>query len=364
MGKVILPFGASAGPDGGDGLDDNIYTFEGWRKFVNRPPATPPARLTRAQYEALSAKERKVYDEARKTYTMRFGPLNTVMLDLAKQCIKEQAEVNLRAPRDEVKVGVVIDGHATLGKSTMAKAVARQFELTIRKQATFPDEEARHLFIPVVHVTLLRDTTPKAMAQAICDYLHVPLRGRATEHQMVQAIYRAVERHTILLFVVDDIHFLKARSENGRETSNFLKSLMSLTGATFVYVGVNVEEMGIFQEDGEATLDGSQTASRFIHLPIPPFGKGSADWIKLLRSIDDHLILLDHEPGTLEQHATLLYNRTGGSLGPLMNLVRRTAFQAVGHHEKIDAASLRTARMDYKSTRDGNLDGDDSEGKA
>ena len=63
----------------------------------------------------------------------------------------------------------------------------------------------------------------------------------------MQAIYQAVERHTILLFVVDDIHFLRVRSKSGQETSNFLKSLMSLTGATFIYVGVDVEQMGVLR---------------------------------------------------------------------------------------------------------------------
>lgn len=355
MGRVILPYGSPPDADG-NATDDNIYTYEGWRAYVHRAAPTRPARLSRAEYQALSGAERQTHDEARRSYIMQFGPLNTPMLDMAKRCIRDQVAANLRALRDQVKVGVVIDGNANLGKTTMAKAIARQFELNMRETAIFPDEEADHQFIPVVHVTLQRDTTPKAMAQAICNFLHVPLRGRETEHQLVEAIYTAVRRHTILLFVVDDIHFLRVRSKSGQETSNFLKSLMTLTGATFVYVGVAVEEMGIFQEQGGATLATSQTASRFIHLPIPPFAKNADTWIRLLRAVEGHLPLLDHEPGTLEQCATLLYSRTGGDVGPLMNLVRRTAFNAVGHREQIDADSLSSAWMDYRSTMEGSLD--------
>ncbi|WP_104990668.1 ATP-binding protein [Deinococcus sp. NW-56] len=359
MTGIILPFGPPQG-DGEDAQGDNIYTYDGWRAFVNRPVPTPPPAMTRALYEALPREGRELYDETRRTYIMQFGPINTPMLDVAKQVIKEQVDANVRAPLDQVKTGVIIDGHANLGKTTMVKAIARQFERSIRARTSFAGPEAEHLFIPVVHVTLQRDTTPKAMAQAICHYLHVPLRGRETEHQLVQAIHEAVRRHRILLFVVDDIHFLRVRSKSGQETSNFLKSLMSLTGATFVYVGVGVEELGILQEHGP-TLATSQTASRFIHLPIPPFEKGSDAWTRLLRAVEGHLALLDQEPGTLEKHAALLFGRSGGSVGPLMNLLRKAALQAVGGQERIGAQALRQARMDYKSMMDGSLEEGGSE---
>lgn len=359
MTGIILPFGPPQGDDE-NAQGDNIYTYDGWRAFVNRPPLISPGLLPRAMYEGLTAESRRSYNETRRTYIMQFGPLNTPMLKDVKDVIKEQLYANVRAPRDQVKVGVIIDGHANLGKTTMIKAIARQFELTIRKDTGFESAEAEHLFIPVVHVTLQRDTTPKAMAQAICQYLHVPLRGRETEHQLVQAIYQAVNRHRIALFVVDDIHFLRVRSKSGQETSNFLKSLMSLTGATFIYVGVGVEEMGILEEQG-GTLATSQTASRFIHQPIPAFEKGDDLWKDFLRKIEKHLPLLDQTPGTLEKYADLLYNRTGGSVGPLMNLLRKAALKAVGGLERIDRPALLQAHMDYKSMMNGSLEG--KEGK-
>ena len=359
MTGIILPFGPPQG-DGENAQGDNIYTYDGWRAFVKRPVATPPLPMTRALYGQLPPQGRRLYDETRKTYIMQFGPLNTPMLDEVKTAIKDQADANLRAPRDQVKVGVIIDGHANLGKTTMVKTIARQFELTIRKQASFESAEAEHLFIPVVHVTLQRDTTPKAMAEAICHYLHVPLRGSKTENQLVQAIYEAVERHRILMFVIDDIHFLRVRSKSGQDTSNFMKSLMSRTGATFVYVGVGVEDMGILQEQGD-TLATSQTASRFIHMPVSAFEKGSDHWKLFLRKIEGHLMLLDHTPGTLEKYADLLYNRTGGSVGPLMNLLRKAALQAVGGVERIDRRALLRALMDYKSMMNGNLEGEEDE---
>ncbi|AIZ44602.1 hypothetical protein QR90_05100 [Deinococcus radiopugnans] len=349
MGRLLLPFQAPSGED------QNIYTYEGWRAYVDAPTLEPPPGKTRDAYEALSPDARSRYDEARRSYIMRSSPINTPDMQMVKLAIKEQMEANIRAPRHQVKVGLIVDGHANLGKTTIAKAVGRQFERSVRNPQTVPDVGARDLFIPVVHVTLQRDTTPKGMAQAICDYLHILHRRDTTEPVLVQAIYRAVERHNILLFVVDDIHFLQARSRGGQETSNFLKSLMSLTGATFVYVGIDVEQMGVLQEHGTLSLASSQTASRFIRLPVRPMEKGSKHWEALLRSVEGHLPLLDQEPGTLERYANLLYGRTGGSIGALMNLLRTTALQAVGGKECLGHQELRAARMDYRSTMEGNL---------
>ena len=361
MGRVILPSRPNLG-----GVDGNIYSYEGWRAYINTPPTPRPSPLTRAEYQALSAPEQRSYDEARRRYIMNFGPLATPALDHVKRVFKHHVTADLYAPRHQIKTAFVVDGYANLGKSTLAKTIARQFELSQRMEATFPDEQARDEFIPVVHVTLRRHTTPKALAEQICNYLHIPLRTRRlrerpggeeekpprkTESQLVDLIYRAVNRHDILLFVIDDIHFLSLHTADGREISKFIKSLMSSTGATFLYIGVDVEQMGFLQENGELTLDTSQTAARTIHLPIRPFKKGSRQWSALIRKAESHLPLLDHEPGTLERHAALLHNLTTGTMGSFMNLIRKTAVAAVGTTERIDQASLRRATLDYRATR-------------
>jgi len=72
--------------------------------------------------------------------------------------------------------------------------------------------------------------------------------------------------------------------------------------------------------------------------------------------VEGHLTLLAQEPGTLERHADLLYGRTGGSMGALMNLLRITALQAVGGKEYLDHQALRAAHMDYRSTMEGSLE--------
>lgn len=352
MTGIILPFDRTDT----EPLWQGIYTYEGWREYVNAPQLEKPRLPTLQEYRALPEMEREALDLERMRYALGFGPLKTPALEKVSKVVKNELRVNLGAPADQVKGGVVIDGHASYGKTTIAKTIARQYELMIRSKARFADASARDLFIPVVHVTLQRNTSPKAMALAVCRYLNVPLRGRETEDDLVRAIYDAVPRHRILMFVIDDIHFLRARSKEGQETSNFLKSLMSLTGATFLYVGIDVEKMGILQEHGVASLVSSQTASRFKRAPVLPFGKEDSAWRSLLRKIEGQLCLLDQTPGTFEGCYKLIYNRTGGSIGTLMNLMRNAAVEAIGGTERITVDDLRSVDLDYAATKQGGLE--------
>lgn len=347
--------GSSSGQPGTQDRWQTIYTREGWSAYVNAPTPVGPRVLKRDEYEALEEAARRQYDFERRKYIMNSGPIMTPAVSEALGCARGLLEANILAPVNQVKTGIVIDGHANLGKTTVATVVARQFERWIRKEENYqPVVKSRDLFLPVVHLTLLHDTSPKSMAEAICKYLGVPLRGRETESQLVDAIFVAVQQHDIKLFVVDDIHFLRVRSKNGQETSNFMKSLMTLTGATFIHVGVDVEQMGFLQEHGAVTLASSQTASRFIHIPIRPFDREDQDWRALIDSVEARLPLLDHEPGSLGKLYRSLYDSTGGMMGSFMHLVRTAAFRAVGRAERLDRAGLTSVRRDYLAETTGN----------
>ncbi|MGX9687364.1 ATP-binding protein [Deinococcus wulumuqiensis] len=352
MTGIILP---GDGP-GGQMPEQGIYTYEGWRQYVAAPTLERPVLPTLEEYRAMNAAQREAIDRERRRYVMGFGPLSTPAMQRVSEVLKKQLRVNLHVPADQVKVGVVIDGLASHGKTTIAKTVARQFERMIREKASFRDDRARDAFIPVVHVTLHPKMTPKSMAWEICHFLNVPVRGRETEQQLVSAIHEAVARHRILLFVIDDIHFLKGRSREGQELSDFLKSLMSRTGATFLYVGIDVESMGIMQDRGAVSLASSQTAARFVLQKVWPFEKEDRMWRVLLRDVEEHLCLLDQVPGTLEKCYRLIYNRTGGSIGTLMNLLRNAAEGAIGRTERITADDLRSVSLDYAASVQGSLE--------
>ena len=332
--------------------DDVIYTAEGWRSYVDQEPPEKPELLSPEEYQGLSSAEQGQYDERRRLYTMRFGVLTTPDLKLAHDRIWAQLQSNLYLPAHAVKVGALLDGYAGLGKTTIAKTFARRFEKYLVKIATFDTPADRDLFIPVVHVTLKGLTTAKGLAEAICKYLGITLRGRASEQQLVEAICEAVRRHNILLFVIDDIHFLDHRMKQNSNIANHLKALMSLTGATFLYVGIDCEKLGIFRDPGNNNPLASQAASRFLHQVVRPYKQAGVGWRKLIVTLESHLVLLNHEAGTLERLDSYLFHRTKGNIGSLMNLVQKAAFGVIGKEERLDKAILMATQLDYKASLD------------
>lgn len=331
--------------------DDDIYTYEGWRKYRDRVSPQKPDLLSEDEYTALDNDAQHEYDERRRLYIMRFPSITTPDLKLAHDRMWGQFQSNLYSPPDTVKVGAMIDGYAGLGKTIIAKTFARKFERAVLKTARFTTPRDRDEFIPVVHVTLKGNTTPKGLAQAICRYLAISLRGRPSEQELVDAIFVAVKKHNVLLFVFDDIHFLDPKHDHSDITSH-LKALMSLSGKTFLYVGIDCEKMGIFKDPGNNNPLASQTATRFVHQVVRPFRKNDKSWRVLLKSTEPHLILLNHTPGSLEKISGYLFKRTQGNLGSLMNLLQKGAFLAIGGHEGLDRPYLDGVQIDYRASID------------
>jgi AAA domain len=335
----------------------SLVTLPGWRGYVGWKKPDRPPTLSVEAYAALEPPAKGAYDEARKLYTMRFGPLQTKEFGQAHQDLWAQLQANVYAPRHQVKVGGVIDGHALLGKTTIAKTLGRRFELWLRQQAVFDSPDDEHQFIPVVYVTLGGDTTPRALNLAICEFLGLPLpRGHQTEAMLTHAIRDAVDRHRIFLMIVDDIHFLRPNrhSKELDKISDHLKGLMSMTGASFLYAGIDCEDIGLFKDPRQPSARGSQTGGRFIHCKVKPFEKGSADWRKLIRTVESHLVLLGHQKGTLARLHRYLYNRTQGSIGSLMTLIQKAALAALGKSEAITKALLDSIKLDYNADSNGN----------
>jgi len=287
---------------------------------------------------------------------MRFGVIATPDLTLAHDQMWEQLQSNLYLPTDVVKHGAVLDGYAGLGKTTIVKTFARKFEKHVVKLAEFTTPGARDSFIPVVHVTLKGLTTSKGLAESICKFLGITSRGHYGEQQLLDAICDAVRRHNILLFVIDDVHFLNPRSKNNSNIVNHLKALMSITGATFLYVGIDCEKLGIFMDSANGNLESSQLAVRCQHQFMRPFPKTGGNWRRLINAIEAHLVLLDHEPGTLERHEKYLFKRTKGNIGSLINLIRKAAFKAIGGGESLDKIILEATKLDYKASLETKLE--------
>jgi hypothetical protein len=82
--------------------------------------------------------------------------------------------------------------------------------------------------------------------------------------------------------------------------------------ATFIYAGIDLITSDLF-----AGHMGRQIKARMIVHEMSPYGYGSQvqrdEWTELVLGLEGLLPLAKHREGSLEEHATYLYDRTGGS---------------------------------------------------
>jgi hypothetical protein len=139
----------------------------------------------------------------------------------------------------------------------------------------------------------------------------------------------ATAAHThVDLVLVDEIHNISLATRAGAEVSDTLKYFAKRLPATFVYAGLDVDEIGLF-----AGTRGRQIAGRFTLIPARPFDYGTTEqrdtWRGLVSTMEDSLRLHHHQPGALTGLDEYLYQRTSGMIGSLSQLVRGAAIMAI-----------------------------------
>ena len=82
------------------------------------------------------------------------------------------------------------------------------------------------------------------------------------------------------------------------------------------------------------------------------------EWVSVIRAMEECLVLYRHKPGSLVKLWAYLYDRTGGSICALSDLIREAAIEAVLSEdeaitrklmEEIDISEL--AQRHYKGTK-------------
>jgi hypothetical protein len=250
--------------------------------------------------------------------------------------------------------GLLIDGPATVGKSTLVKMIARKFELQLRDEhpERFIDQIGD--YVPVVYLSVPDAVTPKQISLALARYLHVPTKG--TKDDIDHVILKALRRCGTQLLIIDDLHFLDCGQREGRASNDHIKYLANHAPCTLVGTGIDLEDSPLLSEGGGAER-ATQTAGRFAHHKLAPFSVASkheaAEWIGVVKTLEDALVLFAHQPGSLaRQHWRYLHERTSGSIAALHNLIRLGAVRAVRTgQEAVTRDLLDGIRLDYTSER-------------
>lgn len=331
--------------------DYNLTTFEGWRALVEDIPRSRPAEVAADDLATMGAMEKLRYNEERAVWHANLGPYRTPAMLAAIDEIDIIVESN-RQDGDKVRSSAVLDAAPGLGKTTLAVDYAKVFH---RKQIALygPTTPRGSDRIPVAYIRLSGKTTMRSVNAMLCAFYGHPAadRGNATELGR-RAAACAAETATRLI-VIDDIHFMDPATRDGRDLANHLKWLANDFPATFLFVGVGIEERGLLGEGlGVAQLHMAQIARRWTRSTLLPFDlqddEGRAMWLSLLLAIELDIVLANKERGMV---ATELYEylfaRSTGHFASLMALVARGCRRAVQTgEERLTIELMNTVKND------------------
>lgn len=329
-----------------------LSTKEGWRdqlKLHSRERVKPEIP---SNWRVVSREEKERFNAARTEYHNSFGPVKTPALLELNERLLNLAATNLRTTSG-ARPGAVIDGLANRGKTTLLVYFGCEYELLLRDH--YGDRMAAKLgaeWHPVVYVSLNAQASVKGLNSSIANFYGALVSKHATTYQLTQTVVEHAQNCATTLFLVDDIHYLNLRHEGAREVTNHLKQLANETSATFVYAGIGLSETKLLTEgQPDDKVKYGQMRGRFAHFPMDAFEAdteiGRADWLRLVKSFEDELVLRKAHEGHCTNLSEYLYKRTRGVVGSLSNLLRRGAAIAIEDgSEKVTKRLLSRVKLD------------------
>lgn len=301
------------------------YTKESWNAWVARPGSyvTPEEMPTPRQYKNMGESAKSSFNRRRRQHLSDLVVVQTPALTK----IQDAALFTLIANEEEAlgsKVGIAISGPATMGKSTLTRDFARK--LTLEQRGGVPWFQTGPILAehhPVVIVTVPGKVTPKAISQRICHFLAIPYRASTTENELNVRISQHFAHCRVKLVIIDECQKIKGATTAGQEASEHLKDLADMSGATFMYVGVDLENSGLFGSRAE------HTSGRFSIHRLEPFANDMV-WRTVLAAFDNAIRLVEHRSGVLQnEFADVIWERTGGRMGPLAQLIKLASIRAI-----------------------------------
>jgi hypothetical protein len=182
-------------------------TKEEWRDYLDaEPPARPPMPSV-AAYEQMSDSARASFNRARNAHHSAGVLVRTPDIDRLHHELRRRLDVNRYQPAG-ARRGKVIDGPPNVGKSTLVKWFAANYELELRKNEH--DQFVRdggidyiRDYTPVVYVSVPAKATPKDLSIAIAEFLMVAYREAATKTTITYQVLKAMRIAGTELVIID-----------------------------------------------------------------------------------------------------------------------------------------------------------------
>lgn len=313
-------------------------TKEEWRAYLAARPPQRPAMPPLDRYVALGEVERERLNDQRDRYHSALALVRTGQMTALHRVMERRVRLNAHQAAG-ARRGIVLDGPPTVGKSTLVKLFAADFERRLRRREPekFADGYQKDGWLidytPVVYLTIPSQATPKDLSMALAGYMAMPLSAhRQTKTDITARVLEVMQRCGVQLVVIDDVHFMDLSLKEGKVVNDHLKYLANHTAATFIYTGVELKKSGLFLE-GSGGTRATQTSGRNSLHQLRPLGFRTAEqqreWAEVVLAFEQTLVLYRHRPGHLVKLAPYLFERTSGSICGLSDLIRESAIEAV-----------------------------------
>lgn len=229
-----------------------------------------------------------------------------------------------------VRRGAVLEGPATVGKSTTLWTFGRQLHRQL-VAAHGPLTPEGHEHLPVCYASLTGASTIKGLMTQLCTFYNATLPRHRTADELTGRFADHVRKCRTRLIIIDDLHFLRLWNDDGQRVNDHLKYLQSVLPATFLLCGIDLKGLGLFHDgqdrlpSARASAAAAQNSRRLRHFPVTPYRRADtaegATFAVLVASIERELLLARSQPQMLTRHADYLWRRCTGHIGSLMALI-------------------------------------------
>ncbi|OBK67158.1 AAA family ATPase [Mycobacterium colombiense] len=326
---------------------------EGFRERVESTGRVQPELLTARQLRALSEKALRQYNRERATWHANLPTIKTAQLAALYEDLHVIVASNLQ-DGDKAKGAIAIEGPAGVGKSTAILAFSGEFHrVQISDFGRFTENGNERW--PVCRVGMTGNTGMKDFNRAMLAFYNHAGTRRGTAADFADRALDCMLACETKLLVVDDLHFLKQRTTSV-EISNQFKYISNEFPVTIIFLGIGLEQRGLYSDGTYANGILGQSGRRITPLSLREFEIGSDEhyheWRRLLLAIEKRIVLTHRRRGMLVDHSELLYERSSGRIGPLITLVNRACQLAMRMGtEFINRDLLESVRMDAASDR-------------
>lgn len=322
---------------------------EALQQLLEDDVALSSEHVAAAEYKSWTRAKQRAFDIERTDRIADSIVIITPALEQLSLAYKRAARV---AHRPVGRIGIILDGEPTTGKTTAAIRLAGEaFRRHIDRHPRWREDG----HVPAVYLEIPPNCTGKTLMGRIINFFGEPVVPRMTlEERTTLATKLFTKAHTSLV-IFDEIQNLSQSNATGRfESAQAIKNLMNHVTAVPMYVGFDLESSAFTNEELGAQFASRCTPVRLGKLDITT-RDGRQLWGGVIVKFEEQLALMAHPPQTLLKEAMYLWDRTRGSIAALSRLLTTAALDLIEagdpDSELITRKLLDTIPLDLTSQR-------------